>query len=126
MKLNFGHTFAHALEIQNKYSKKLNHGEAVLIGMLIATRISKLKNLCSSNTLNQIEDLYKRNLLLKNIDKFTKKNEILKSVKFMNNDKKKEDEKVSFIFLKNIGQTTIPGKYKLKTKQIEKFIKKLF
>ena len=126
MKLNFGHTFAHALEIQNKYSKKLNHGEAVLIGMLIATRISKLKNLCSSNTLNQIEDLYKRNLLLKNIDKFAKKNEILKSVKFMNNDKKKEDEKVSFIFLKNIGQTTIPGKYKLKTKQIEKFIKKLF
>ena len=34
MILNFGHTFAHALEIQNKYSKKLNHGEAVLIGML--------------------------------------------------------------------------------------------
>ena len=29
MKLNFGHTFAHALEIQNKYSNKLNHGEAV-------------------------------------------------------------------------------------------------
>ena len=126
MKLNFGHTFAHALEIQNKYSKKLNHGEAVLIGMLIATRISKFKNLCSSNTLNQIEDLYKRNLLLKNIGKFAKKNEILKSIKFMNNDKKKEDEKVSFIFLKNIGQTSIPGKYKFKTKQIEEFIKKLF
>ena len=47
MKLNFGHTFAHALEIQNKYSNKLNHGEAVLIGMLIAIKISKLKNVCS-------------------------------------------------------------------------------
>ena len=46
-KLNFGHTFAHALEIQNKYSKKLNHGEAVLVGMFIAIKISKLKNLCS-------------------------------------------------------------------------------
>ena len=46
MKLNFGHTFAHALEIQNKYSNKLNHGEAVLIGMLIAVKISKFKKLC--------------------------------------------------------------------------------
>ena len=53
MKLNFGHTFAHALEIQNKYSNRLNHGEAVLIGMLIAVRISKFKNLCTSNTLLQ-------------------------------------------------------------------------
>ena len=59
MKLNFGHTFAHALEIQNKYSNKLNHGEAVLIGMLIATKISKFKNLCSENTHNEIVNLYK-------------------------------------------------------------------
>ena len=51
MKLNFGHTFAHALEIQNKYSNKLNHGEAVLIGMLIAIKISKFKNLCSAKIL---------------------------------------------------------------------------
>ena len=47
MKLNFGHTFAHALEIQNKYSNKLNHGEAVLLGMFIATKISNYKKLCS-------------------------------------------------------------------------------
>ena len=60
MKLNFGHTFAHALEIQNKYSNRLNHGEAVLIGMLIAIKISKLKNLCSK-ILNQIESLYIEN-----------------------------------------------------------------
>ena len=65
MKLNFGHTFAHALEIQNKYSRKLNHGEAVLVGMYIATKISKFKNLCSENTYNQIMDLYKNHLYLK-------------------------------------------------------------
>ncbi len=126
MKLNFGHTFAHALEIQNKYSSKLNHGEAVLIGMLIATKISKFQNLCSEDTYNQIVDLYKNNCLLNNLNKFLKKNEILKSIKYMKNDKKKDDEKVSFIFLKSIGKTTAPGKYKFKINYVENLIKKLF
>ena len=30
-------TFAHAIEVQNKYSKRINHGEAVLMGMMMAT-----------------------------------------------------------------------------------------
>ena len=30
--LNFGHTFGHAYEAALKYSKKLNHGEAVILG----------------------------------------------------------------------------------------------
>jgi len=126
MKLNFGHTFAHALEIKNKYSNKLNHGEAVLIGMLIAIRISKFNNLCSSKTLAQIENLYQKFSLIKNLKKYLKKNEILKSIKFMNNDKKKDDEKISLILLKNIGKTTTPGKFKYKINQVENFIKKLF
>ena len=40
MILNFGHTFAHAIETENKYSNKINHGEAVLMGILIATTFS--------------------------------------------------------------------------------------
>ncbi len=126
MKLNFGHTFAHALEIKNKYSKKLNHGEAVLIGMLIAIRISKFNNLCSTKTLTRIENLYRKFSLVKNLNKYLKKNEILKSIKFMKNDKKKDDEKVSLILLSNIGKTTAPGKFKYKISQVENFIKKLF
>ncbi len=126
MKLNFGHTFAHALEIQNKYSNKLNHGEAVLIGMLIATKISKFKNLCSENTYDQIFNLYKNNSLINNLEKFLNKNIILKSIKYMKNDKKKDDEKVSLILLRSIGKTTLPGKYKYKTNQVEYLIKKLF
>ena len=38
--LNFGHTFAHAYEASLGYSKKLNHGEAVLLGMKSALRFS--------------------------------------------------------------------------------------
>ena len=40
--------------------------------------------------------------------------QILKSIKFMNNDKKKDDEKISLILLRNIGKTTTPGKFKYK------------
>ena len=43
MILNFGHTFAHAIEVKNNYTKKITHGEAVLTGMIIAAKISFLK-----------------------------------------------------------------------------------
>ena len=34
MILNFGHTFAHAIEVKNNFSKNISHGEAVLSGMI--------------------------------------------------------------------------------------------
>ena len=46
MILNFGHTFAHAIEVKNNYSKKITHGEAVLSGMILATRLSVIKKVC--------------------------------------------------------------------------------
>tara|TARA_B100001248_G_scaffold190475_1_gene145785 strand:+ start:334 stop:1428 length:1095 start_codon:yes stop_codon:yes gene_type:complete len=126
MKLNFGHTFAHALEIQNRYSNKLNHGEAVLIGMLIAIKISKFNNVCSTKTLDEVEKLYKKFSLIQNLSKYLKKNEILKSIKFMKNDKKKDDEKINLILLNNIGKTTAPGKFKYRISQVQNLVKKLF
>ncbi len=126
MILNFGHTFAHALETKNKYSKKLNHGEAVLIGMMIATKLSKNQKICSKGTLDQIEMIYNNNSLLKNLTKFMRKNEILNSIKFMKNDKKKDDDKISFIFLKRIGKTTMPGKFKYNLRQVENMVKNLY
>lgn len=38
--LNFGHTFAHALEAETGFSLRLLHGEAVAIGMVMACRLS--------------------------------------------------------------------------------------
>jgi 3-dehydroquinate synthase len=37
--LNFGHTFAHAIESEQGYGG-LNHGEAVAVGMVLAARLS--------------------------------------------------------------------------------------
>lgn len=39
--LNFGHTFGHALEKETGYSHVLLHGEAVAIGMVLATALSE-------------------------------------------------------------------------------------
>ena len=38
--LNLGHTFAHAFEATLGYSKRLNHGEAVILGVKTAAKFS--------------------------------------------------------------------------------------
>lgn len=40
--LNFGHTFAHAIEAEHGYAGGLRHGEAVAIGMTLAARLSQM------------------------------------------------------------------------------------
>jgi 3-dehydroquinate synthase len=47
--LNFGHTFAHALETTTGYSGRLVHGEAVAIGMVLAHQFSTRMNLASAD-----------------------------------------------------------------------------
>ena len=45
--LNFGHSFAHALETLTGYRQFL-HGEAVSIGMMVASLLSELRGLCEN------------------------------------------------------------------------------
>ena len=54
--LNFGHSFAHALETLTGYEQYL-HGEAVAIGMMVATRLSEIRGLCDSGMSNRLADL---------------------------------------------------------------------
>ncbi len=44
--LNFGHTFGHAFEAETGYGDALLHGEAVAIGMVVATDLSVRLGLC--------------------------------------------------------------------------------
>ena len=54
--LNFGHTFAHALETITKY-KKFLHGEAVAVGMLFVAKLAVKTNFCNKDVEPKIKDL---------------------------------------------------------------------
>jgi 3-dehydroquinate synthase len=125
MMLNFGHTFAHAIETQNKYSKRINHGEAVIMGMMMATKLSYLKKLCSLDTLNQLKLIYNSNNLKHDIKTRFKKNEYHKIAEYMSADKKNNDKKINLILLKKIGQTTQPNKYKISSTELKKVFNKI-
>ena len=47
--LNFGHTFAHAYEASLGYSKRLNHGEAVILGIKTALNYSLRNSFLNKN-----------------------------------------------------------------------------
>ena len=123
MILNFGHTFAHAIEVKNNYSKKINHGEAVLSGMILATRLSVIKKTCSSKILKQISNIYIRNNLINIFKKYSNKKEIDKLIPYLKNDKKNNDNKINFILLKNIGKTDLPNKNKIPVENLKKLTK---
>ena len=125
MILNFGHTFAHAIEAQNNYSKKINHGEAVIMGMMMAAKLSYIKKLCSLHTLNKLQQVYSSNNLKHDIRKYFKKNEYNKIIDYMMADKKNNDKKINLILLKTIGQTTQPNMYKISNIELKKVFSKI-
>ena len=123
MILNFGHTFAHAIEVKNNYSKNISHGEAVLSGMMLATRLSVIKKICAPKTLRQIEDIYFQNNLGYTYKKYSNQNLIKMLIPYLKNDKKNNDNKVNFILLKKIGRTTLPNKNKISIEKLKKLSK---
>lgn len=58
--LNFGHTIGHALEAVSGYSARYTHGEAVAIGMAVASDISVAAGMMSSRDRDRIEKLIKK------------------------------------------------------------------
>jgi len=102
--LNFGHTFAHAFEASQGYKKKLNHGEAVLLGIKCAVKFSQKSKLLSkencTRVLNHIDGLN----IKKNLKNIIKSKNI---IKFMKADKKNKSNKINLILLKKIGQPKI-------------------
>ena len=104
--LNLGHTFGHAYETTLKYSKKLNHGEAVLYGILSATKLSKTLNQINKKDYNLITT-HLIKLKFSNLRKFFKVKDLNKIVNFMVSDKKNTSKKINFITIKSIGKVNI-------------------
>ena len=123
MILNFGHTLAHGFEGASNFGKKLNHGQAVLLGMLLISELSYKKKLLSSKDLTLIKNHYIDLNLPMKIRKFFYKKEIDKIIDFIKKDKKNLDEKINMILLKKIGLTTKPNTVKLASGELKKFLK---
>ncbi len=98
--LNFGHTLGHAIESHFLDTPApLLHGEAVAIGMILESYISKEKKLISE------EDYYEiKNTLLAIYEKpiFSKKDQE-SIINLLIHDKKNEYGKVQFALIQNIG-----------------------
>ena len=119
--LNFGHTFAHAYEASLNYSKKLNHGEAVLLGMNSALRFSKNIKILSTKEYQSIINHFKSSKLPFNINDYFKLKDINKIISYMMTDKKNYSKKINLILLKKIGNTDINKEFS--TNKIKFFLK---
>jgi len=122
MILNLGHTFAHGFEATKKFSKKINHGEAVLLGIIIAAQLSYKKKILSHNDLLIIKKHYISLNLPMKIGSYFKKSEINKIVHFMKKDKKNLNNKINLILIKKIGKTTKPNKIIINSKEVQNFL----
>ena len=120
--LNFGHTFAHAFEATLGYSKKLNHGEAVILGIVTALRFSLNLKLITHKNFNTILKHISDNKLPSNIKDYFSYKDLNNILRFMLNDKKNTSKKINLILLKKIGSSIINKEYD--NLKIKKFLKK--
>jgi 3-dehydroquinate synthase len=120
--LNFGHTFAHAFEASLGYSKKLNHGEAVILGIITALEFSVNIKLIKFNEYNLILKHVLKAGLPSNINDYFSKKDLNKILKFMSKDKKNISKKINLILLKKIGSAVINNEYS--DLKIHQFFKK--
>ncbi|MBE8183103.1 MAG: 3-dehydroquinate synthase, partial [Candidatus Portiera sp.] len=105
--LNLGHTFAHALEGMAQY-KSLKHGQAVSLGIIIASRISKQLGHINNDDSTRIQRLLaKAGLPTSPAQYFADEDAIDAAISFIMRDKKKHDSRVPLILLKQIGQAYI-------------------
>ncbi len=109
--LNFGHTFAHAYEAGLGYSHKLNHGEAVILGMKTALNFSFKENILSKNEYKLIINHIDNYGLPSSIKKYFSVKDLNKILSFMIKDKKNNSEKINLVLLKKIGKPIFNKQY---------------
>ena len=119
--LNFGHTFAHAYEASLGYSKKLNHGEAVILGMKTAIDFSYKNKLLKKKEHQSIIKHIEDSRLPSSLNKFFNIKDTNNILNFMMKDKKNNSAKINLVLLKKIGLPLFDKKYT--KKNIELFLK---
>ena len=118
--LNLGHTFAHAYESRTSFSNKLNHGEAVIIGIKNAVELSNQLRLLKNKTYNLIINHLNKIPLNKSFKRLFKMKDIDKIIYFMKSDKKNNSNNINIILIKNFGM--IKTTYQIHQSLLKKFL----
>jgi 3-dehydroquinate synthase len=96
--LNFGHTFGHAIEKVTAVA----HGEAVSMGMVIASTLSVKKGFLSAEEDQRLRDVLKNLKLPTRLEAEPQK--ILKAI---TKDKKRAGDRIYFVLLNGIGNARV-------------------
>lgn len=102
--LNFGHTFAHAIEAGTGYGTWL-HGEAVGAGMLLAARLSQRLGLLAAQDVKRLAAVLQGAGLPLEPPAL----ETERFLELMGHDKKVEGGRIRFVLLKRIGEAFVSG-----------------
>ena len=104
--LNFGHTFAHAIEATQSYDSRhgYRHGEAVALGMVAATRLAVIRGFCDASVLDRLVALLARIGLPSAAEDLVPADRLI-SAMWM--DKKLESGKLRLVLPRRIGETSI-------------------
>ena len=97
-KLNFGHTFGHAIE----KTVGISHGEAVSVGMMIAAAVSEEEGLLKSADTNRLQRLLQDLALPTQVAVDTDR-----VWDALQKDKKREGNAIHFVLLEQIGRAAV-------------------
>ena len=97
-KLNFGHTFGHAIEsFYLEQGKPILHGEAISLGMILESNLSKINK----------EEKQEISSFMSNTFSIPKKPPLRALLEWMKSDKKNIKEKINITLLNGIGSSLI-------------------
>ena len=109
--LNFGHSFAHALEVLSDH--RYLHGEAVAIGMVLAARLSAQLGLAAPDQADRIAAHLDSVGLPIKADMLDDPNQSKRLVEIMRQDKKNKQGGLVLILIKAIGEAVISSRSRL-------------
>ena len=110
--LNFGHTFAHAIEAKQEYGRapvsggreSYHHGEAVALGMVAASRLAAALGRCDPAVPQRIERMLRAIGLPTSSDCLPPTDDLIGTMWL---DKKVESQRMRLVLPEAIGQVTI-------------------
>ena len=105
--LNLGHTFGHGIENAFGYGNYL-HGEAVSIGMVMASKLSKDEGNLSHEETLRVESILSKADLPISINKTIDSETLITA---MSLDKKSIDGKIRLVLLKSLGDSYLTDSY---------------